>query len=241
MKLGIMQPYFFPYLGYFDLLNNVDLFIVSDLTQYVKESWINRNRILHPNKSTWQYITVPVDKLSLRNSYRTPIMEIRAVKDKKWKQHMIGQLSHYNKVAPCADAMTDFVKQCLEVDEDFLSRLNVHILDRCAKLLGIDFQYQLMSELSIELHRERSTEERILDLCEYLGATEYVNLPGGRGLYHEDVFAAHSIKLTFRNLPSLIYSTGSYVFEPNLSIIDVLMWNESEEIKKYLDAYKDNV
>ena len=99
-----------------------------------------------------------------------------------------------------------------------------------------------MSELGIELNKERSAEERYLDLCEYLGATEYVNLPGGTGLYHEEVFAAHNLKLTFRNLPSLIYSTESYVFEPNLSIIDVLMWNGlPEEIKKYLDAYKDNV
>jgi hypothetical protein len=241
MKLGIMQPYFFPYLGYFDLLNNVDQLIVSDLTQYVKESWINRNRILHPNKSTWQYITVPVDKTSFRNSYLTPIMEIKAVKDKKWKRHILGQLSHYNKVAPCAEAIIDFVRQCLEVDEDFLSRLNVHILDQCAKLLKMDVQFRLMSELSIELDMKRGAEERILDLCESLGATEYVNLPGGRGLYHADVFTTRNIKLSFRNLTSLVYPTGPYHFEPNLSIIDVLMWNDSEEIKEYLDAHKDNV
>ena len=239
MKLGIMQPYFFPYLGYFDLLNSVDLLIVSDLTQYVKESWMNRNRILHPNKSTWQYITVPVDKASFRNSYRTPILEIKVVRDKKWKQHMIGQLSHYNKIAPGADSTIDFVRKCLEIEEDFLARLNVHILAQCAKLLKIDFRYRLMSELGIELNLERSAEERILDVCKFLGATEYVNLPGGKGLYHQDVFAIHNIKLTFRNLPSLMYSTGSYIFEPNLSIVDVLMWNTAETVKNYLDQQLD--
>jgi hypothetical protein len=240
MKLAVMQPYFFPYLGYFDLMNSVDLFVISDMTQYVKESWINRNRILHPDKSTWQYITVPVDKTSFRNSYRTPIMEIKTIQAKKWKQHILGQLSHYRKIAPCARAVTEFVWRCLETSEEYLSRLNVHILDQCASLLQVSFRYRFMSELNIEFNNERGAEERILDLCELLDATEYVNLPGGKALYHRDVFAARNIRLSFRDLPSFTYSTASYVFEPNLSIIDVLMWNETQDIKKYLDRCKDN-
>ena len=239
MKLCIMQPYFFPYLGYFDLLHNVDLFIVYDTIQYIKQGWINRNRILHPNKIGWQYISVPVNKASFHSSYRTSIDDVKITDNKPWKQHILGQLAHYKKTASHADEVLDFVKNSLAVDETYISRLNVHILACCANLLNINFQYLFCSEIGIELNTKRSPEERILDLCESFGAKEYVNLPGGVDLYHPEAFESRNIRLSFRRLPPLVYPTEQYVFEPNLSIIDILMWNRPEDIKKYLDDHKD--
>lgn len=238
MKIAIMQPYFFPYLGYFDLFYNVDLFIIYETVQYIKQGWVNRNRILHPNKSGWQYISAPVNRASFHNSYHTPIVDIKVTNTKPWKQHIFGKLAHYEKAAPHATKMIEFVKACLATDEDSISRLNVYILNQCAGLLKLNFKYQFSSDLDIELDMEHNAEERILDLCEYLGANEYVNLPGGVDLYHPEAFAKRNIRLIFRNLPTFVYDTGPYVFEPNLSIVDLLMWNEPGDIKRYLDEYR---
>src|ERR1700690_3139616 len=112
MKLGIMQPYFFPYLGYFHLLHNVDLFIVYDNVQFIKQGWINRNRILHPDRSGWQYFYAPVDRASFHSSFQTPILDVRISDSKPWKQHILGQLDHYKKAARFANETIDFVKGC---------------------------------------------------------------------------------------------------------------------------------
>ena len=239
MKLGVMQPYFFPYLGYFHLLHNVDLFIVYDTVQFIKQGWINRNRILHPNRSGWQYIYAPVQKASFTSSYQTLILDVKISNSKPWARHILGQLDHYKKAAPFANETIEFVEECLAGNIDSISRLNVNILSQCTNLLKLDFQYRFSSELDLVLDMQRSAEERILDLCEYLGAKEYVNLPGGTDLYHVENFKNRNIKLTFQNLPEYVYDTGPYTFESNLSIIDLLMWNSPTDIHRYLDEHRD--
>lgn len=230
-----MQPYFFPYLGYFNLIHNVDLFIIYDVVQYLKRGWINRNRILHQDRTGWQYIVVPV----LRESQKTAIVDIRVSFESKWREKIIGQLSHYKNKTANAEETIGFVRECLHSETDSISRLNTEILARCSNLLKIDFQYLFCSELDIDLDPARSAEERILDLCEHLGANEYVNLPGGVNLYHKDNFIRRGIKLSFLNLPTFKYQTGEYIFEADLSIIDLLMWNSPEEVKNYLNRHRD--
>jgi len=235
MKIAIRQPYFFPYLGYFDLINNVDLFIIYDSVQYIQQGWINRNRILHPSRSGWQYITVPLKKASFHQSYRTPICDIKISNNIDWKPHLIGQLAHYKRSSPHASASIEFVKNCLESQEESISKFNVHLLEEITNLLGIKFDVQYSSELKIELDKNRTAQERVLDLCEFFGAKEYVNLPGGVDLYDPQAFKERDINLVFRKLPTFFYPTSNYTFEPNLSIIDILMWNTPHSVKSYLD------
>jgi hypothetical protein len=234
MKIAIMQPYFFPYLGYFDLLHNVDLFVVYDTVQYIRRGWMHRNRVLHQSGIGWQYIIMSVEKAP----QRTPISEIRIKEHTAWKERLFNQLAHYKHAAPYAAETIDFLDGCLQTEIPLLSRLNVHILEHCSRRLNVDFTYQFCSDLRVELDPELSAETRILELCKYLGVSEYINLPGGAKLYHPDVFAKNNIKLTFRHLPTLEYRTGRYAFEPNLSIIDVLMWKKTEDIRRFLDAHK---
>lgn len=234
MKIAIMQPYFFPYLGYFDLINNVDLFIIYDTVQYIQQGWINRNRILHPSRSGWQYITVPLKKASFHQSYRTPIRDIMISDTIDWKPHMIAQLAHYETSSPHASDVIEFVKNCLQSNEPSISKLNVHILEQITDLLGMKFEYQYSSELKIELDKTRTPQERVLDLCESLGAKEYVNLPGGVDLYDPQVFKERDINLVFRKLPTFLYQTSDYTFEPNLSIVDILMWNKPHTVRMFL-------
>ena len=230
-----MQPYFFPYLGYFDLLHNVDLFIIYDTVQYIRRGWIHRNRILRQHGSGWQYIIVPTQQAP----QKTPIRDIRINRSLPWQENILNQMGHYKKSAPNAEEIIQFVNDCLSGQETSLSRLNVSILTRCSELLNLNSHHKFCSELNIELDMRLTAEERIMDLCEFLGAREYINLPGGIDLYHAEAFESRNIKLTFRHLPSFTYSTRPYAFEPNLSIIDVLMWNQPEDIQKYLNSHRD--
>jgi len=228
-----MQPYFFPYLGYFDIINCVDKWIVFDTVQYIKGGWINRNRILHP-KESWQYITVPVKKYSSN----TAIKDVKIADEQNWKRRIIRQLQHYNKKAPHSYKTLALVEDCLALEESSISRLNAFILDKVCARLGIDFDYSFFSEMNLELDIVEGPGDWALRICEATGAEEYVNPPGGVDLFDEPKFRDRNIKLTIRNLPTFEYSCGKYEFIPNLSIIDLLMWNEPEAIKQHLDEHR---
>lgn len=232
MILGIMQPYFFPYLGYFDLINYSDKWIVFDTVQYIRHGWINRNRILHPNKG-WQYIMTPLKK----HNRDIKIKDLEITDDNKWKDKIMGQLNHYRKKAPYFNETTNIVSDCLSEKERSVSRLNVFILDKVCARLGIHFDYDFFSEMDLDLEPVEDPGDWALRISEALGAKEYVNPPGGADLFDEQKFRNSNIKLKIRDIPPLEYSCTGYEFVPGLSIVDVLMWNEPEKIKGYLNKY----
>src|SRR5690349_20303640 len=145
MKLGIMQPYFFPYLGYFDLINYTDRWIVFDDVQYIRHGWINRNRILHP-KDGWSYIVVPV-----RHTRQMHIREVTIAEDGKWKKRILGQLHNYQKKAPYYDLVIGLIEDCLTFDDDLISRFNIFTLRKVCDYLGIHFNYSVFSEMNLNL------------------------------------------------------------------------------------------
>jgi len=230
MKLALMQPYFFPYLAYFDIINSVDKWIVFDTAQYIHSGWIHRNRILHATRG-WQYIIVPIKK----HSHKTLIKDIMIDNEQNWKRKIIGKQKHYKKNAPYFDETLAFVEDCLATEENFISRLNVSILDKVCKRLGICFYYSFLSEMNMELRPVERPGDWGLRLSEKMAAEEYVNAPGGAHLFDEYNFRQSNVKLTFRKLPTFEYSCSAYDFIPNLSIIDLFMWNKPEAIKQYLD------
>ena len=139
-----MQPYFFPYLGYFDLINFVDKWIVFDNAQFSKGGWYNRNRILHPN-SGWQYITIPLASYSMG----TQIIDIEVHQSINWKSRLMGQLMHYqDRKAPFYAPVAELVQDCLNFKENGLSPLNVYCLLRVCKHIGIEMNYTTLSELN---------------------------------------------------------------------------------------------
>ena len=233
MKLGIMQPYFFPYLGYFDLINCVDKWIVFDTAQYIRHGWVNRNRVLHP-KQDWLYIIVPLEK----HPRDTAIKDIRINHERNWKQRIIAQMQHYKKKAQYFDETMALFKDCLAPEQDSISQLNALILDKICTHLEIDFNYSFFSEMDIALGPIEGPGDWALRISEALGAEEYVNPPGGVDIFDVKKFERSGIKLNIRHLPPLEYSCRGYEFIPNLSIIDVLMWNKPEAIKSYLDEHR---
>src|SRR5678815_4096817 len=112
MKLGIMQPYFFPYLGYFDLIHRVDEWVVFDTAQYIRHGWVNRNRILHPTEG-WQYVTVPIQK----HLQDISICDVQIVSGGGWRERLERQLHHYRRRAPHYDAVMALVHECLNLPD----------------------------------------------------------------------------------------------------------------------------
>ncbi len=232
MKLGIMQPYFFPYLGYFDLIHQTDKWIVCDTLQYIRHGWINRNRVLHPSHGWW-YIIVPLT----RHSSGAPIAEIEIAPNQAWRRRIVRQLQHYKKRAPYFDETMGLVEEGLSSEQTSIVRLNVNCLSLVCEYLGIAFDYDLYSEMNLEIGPVQAPGDWALRISEALGADEYVNPPGGAVLYDPEDFRSAGMTLTIRHLPPLEYECHGYEFVPNLSIIDLLMWNSPEQIKAHLDIH----
>jgi len=234
MKLGIMQPYFFPYLGYFDLINQTEEWIVFDTVQYIRHGWVNRNRVLHP-KQGWQYVIVPVKK----HSQSTLISETEIMNDGgKWREKIIGQLQHYKRRAPFFQEAMALVKGGVFSENTSIARLNVNCLSLVCEYLGIEFRYQYFSDMHLDLGPIDGPGDWALRISEAMGATEYINPLGGVGIFAPEKFHAAGIKRTIRQLPPMEYQCSPYEFIPNLSIIDVLMWNEPEKVREHLEKHR---
>ena len=232
MKLGIMQPYFFPYLGYFDLINYSDEWIVFDTVQYIRKGWMNRNRVLHPSTG-WQYITVPVQK----HSRETVIKDIEV--HPNWQDKILAQLQHYKKAAPFFTETHDLIRECLEIKEPLLSRLNTQILEKVCKYVGISFNYKYFSEMDLEIGEVSGPGDWALRITEALRASEYVNPPGGESLFNPLTFKEIGSRLVIRKIDPIIYKPKGYEFVSGLSIIDVLMWCSPGEVKQFLELQRE--
>jgi len=233
MILGAMQPYFFPYLGYFDLINRTDRWIVFDTPQYMREGWVNRNRILH-SREGWQYIIVPLKK----HSRETAIHQVEAVEFPDWRRKIINQFTHYRGVAPYYRETIALLEDCFAGQERNLSRLNVHCLGKICRYLGIPWAPEIFSEMDLALGPVREAADWALRIAEAAGASEYLNPPGGTSLYDAERFASHGIRLVIQEDFNFEYHCGPYPYVPKLSVLDALMWASPAEIKAHLDRVK---
>jgi hypothetical protein len=236
MKLAIMQPYFFPYIGYFQLINATDKWIIFDIVQYMRHHWVNRNRVLHPN-SGWQYIIVPLKK----HSRDTLIKDIIMADGIDWKNKIIGKLRHYKKKAPFYEETITFLNECLFAgshNNGELIKLNTFILKTICEKMNIRFDYDICSEIDLPLEEIRHPDEWALTISKQLGAEEYINPYGGENIFDSAKFTEKNIKLKFLKPTSIEYEQKGYEFEPYLSIIDVMMWNSEYEIRSMLNHYE---
>lgn len=233
MKVGINQPYFFPYLGYFGLIRHTDEWIVFDTAQYIFQGWIERNRILKQELG-WQYIRVPLKN----HSRRCMIKEIRVENEIDWRRVIFSKLSVYKKIAP-------FYKETIGVVEKVLSRkvtgiteLNCNATLEVCKYLEIDWNFSLLSEMNLKIDEVKSSDEWALNICKSLrNVTEYWNLPGGSSFYDKEKYIINNIEIKFYNQILNLYNQRREPFESGLSIIDVMMFNSKDEINRQLDNY----
>jgi hypothetical protein len=227
MRLGIMQPYFFPYLGHFALIANVDAWIVFDVTQYTPKTWMNRNRVLHPSSGA-NWVSVPLKNSSI--SIR--IHEARVLDVPAAAKSTLGKLSHYRRKAPYARQVEEMVESTFATDGigDSLVGLNVAGLDAVCAYLGVPFRRTICSKMDLPLPLQLCPGEWAPTIAGLVGAKTYVNPVGGRVLFRAKDFERRGVKLEFLRTEDFVYETGPFAFVPNLSILDVLMWNSPEVV-----------
>jgi hypothetical protein len=231
MRLGIMQPYFFPYLGYYSLIKNTDQWIVFDEVQFIRHGWIERNRVLKPVEG-WQYVSVPLQK----HERTTKICDIN-IRKEDWQGKMLRQLEHYKK-APFYAQTIEVINACFALDTDSITKLNAHILATTCNYLGIDFKYQIFSEMNLAIDPVNDAGEWALHISKAMGASEYINPPGGIEIFDKNKFEDANIKLKFLAIDLREYGQRRRTFEPGLSIIDVMMFNDVNEINQMLNEFK---
>jgi hypothetical protein len=233
MKVAIMQPYFFPYLGYFQLIHAVDRFILGDDVQYIYQGWINRNRILKPDKEGFSFIMVPL----VKHSHTTPIKNIHAVTGEEWKQKILRQIAHYKK-APFFAGVQALLKECFAISDTNIVSINAHCLKTVCQYIGIDYTIEIQSKMNFDYRNVQGRGDRPVRMCEQLGATEYINPAGGTELYSKSDFEKCGMQLHFLQTSLKPYNQNRPTFEPGLSIIDVMMFNSPADIRLMLNQYQ---
>jgi hypothetical protein len=228
-QVAIMQPYFFPYLGYFQLIAASDAFLVLDDAKYAKHAWINRNRLLLDGAPHW--FTLPVATAS----HLAPINARRFRSGRGDRERVLAQLENAYRRAPRFAETFALVEGILADAEDNVAAFNTRQLRTLAQVLGIATPILVASELPDP--PAGAGQERVLALCERLGADRYVNSIGGVALYAADAFAARGIELRFLQSQAPAYAQLGAPFVPALSIIDVLMFNDVATVRGMLEQF----
>lgn len=232
MKLGIMQPYFMPYLGYFSLIKHTDEFILFDPVQFIYHGWIERNRILKQTGG-WQYISVPLKK----HSRETKIQEIKVNNEQRWQDKMKAQIQHYKR-APYFKEVSGIFDKLFSEQYEGITQLDRAALKLVCEYLGIHREFPIFSEMGCEIEPVHAPDEWALNICKALGADEYWNPPGGIEFFDRRKYENAGIRLRFQKMNLDEYPQKGFPFEPGLSIIDVMMFNSVERIGEMMDHFE---
>ena len=229
MKLGIMQPYFLPYMGYWQLMNLVDKYVIFDDVNYIVRGWVNRNRILL--NGCPMYLTIPLSAASknkLINEIQVDTISKLIPKALKTIDTAYHKAPYFSGIFPMAEKILLCDKRGLV---DYI--INSFILIR--EYLGIHSELILSSNI----HKDNSLkgQDKIIQICEILGTDEYVNAIGGQDLYNRDEFAHKDIKLSFLRTDEIVYPQFGNDFQKNLSILDTMMFNSKSEVKEMLTKF----
>ncbi len=233
MRLAIMQPYFFPYVGYFQAIHAVDKYILYENLDYIKDGWMHRNRILSVAGKP-QYIGAQLDG----KSSNAKIRDIRLNSSLVWRRKLKNAFFLNYKRAAFFDETFSLLEELIDHDTEFLHQYNSAGIIALCRHIGIDTEIvsdnskyrTLENELDAlyesDLNRiPEKKVERVLRMCKEEGATDFVNAIGGQQLYRKEVFLQKDISLHFVETGQISYRQFSDDFYPSLSIIDMLMHN----------------
>jgi len=234
MKIGIMQPYFFPYIGYYSLIQSVDEFILLDDVQFIRHGWIERNRIIKQGGG-WLYFAAPLRK----HSQKDLIRDIRIDNSKDWKSKIISNLRVY-KWAPNYKEVMNLIEECLAGEYIGITELNCHILKATCDYIGIQTPISIFREMGIGIDKPQMADEWALNICKKIpNVTEYRNPSGGMSFFDRKKYERAGIKLQFQQMYPIVYQQGRRKeFESDLSIVDVLMFNDCATVRFMLDQYQ---
>lgn len=229
MKIAIMQPYVFPYIGYFQLIKDVDLFVIFDDVNFIKKGWINRNNLL--SNGTAIRFTVPLKSASQNKLIRDTIVN----DESEWRDDLLKTITHSYKKAPYFESVFPVVQKILDNPENNIAYFNFLSLKEISSYLDLNTNFILSSQIEKDLSKKGS--EKIIEICKSLKATVYVNAIGGIDLYSKESFDKENITLHFLKTNNIEYKQFDNDFVPWLSIIDILMFNSKEKTIQLLNEY----
>jgi hypothetical protein len=227
-----MQPYLFPYVGYFQLIHAVDRFVVADDLAFIKQGWINRNRLLINGEPA--YFTVPLKRHPSDALIRE--VEIAADPQRRWPTAMLRTIENFYRRAPSFERVFPMVQKVIGGPFTRIADMaRASIREVCASL---DVVTSIVDSSAAYANAHLKGQDRVLDTCLAEGATTYVNAPGGRALYSPEAFAARGIRLQFVRTGAIDYRQFDRPFVASLSIIDLLMFTTADEARALLGRYE---
>ena len=232
MTIAVMQPYVFPYLGYYQLAAAVDSFVFFDDVNYIMKGWINRNRILQ-QKEPFKF-SIPLNKASQNRL----INEIEIADYGKWKDSFIKLLEYNYKKAPYFSFTSQWMKQFLDTkDYRMISDLAMDSVSELCGLFKLETSFLRSSAIDYRTEGEQGGQAKIMAICKLLGAGMYVNPKNGMDMYDNATFADNNVALKFIIMDDIQYPQFDNDFHPALSIVDVMMFNDLATIKEMLKKF----
>ena len=222
-----MQPYFFPYIGYFQLVKAVDEFVIYDDVNFIKGGWINRNRILL-NENIFM-INVPMLGAS-------PFKKINEIQIGVNREKILQTITQAYRKSPYYNEVFPLIKDIVLYESNNLGIYVANSIIKISTYLEINTEFTLSS--NIEKNNELKAQDKVISICKIKDANEYYNAIGGIELYDKQIFADENIKLKFIKSKQIVYEQFKNEYIPGLSILDVLMFNSAEKINQMLDNYE---
>lgn len=232
MKVAVMQPYIFPYIGYFQMIKAVDTFVFYDDVNFIKKGWINRNKILVNNQEN--IFTVPLQKVSQNKLIVETQVHIELFQS--WKMNYMKTIQTAYSKAPHYDDIKLLLEKVLNKDFISISDLAIESIVEASQYLNLNTKFIKSSEAYANRGLEK--QARLIDICHKEKANHYINAIGGQALYKKEDFIAQGVTLDFIKSKPIQYKQFNNDFVPWLSIIDVLMFNSKEEIIVMLNEYE---
>ena len=239
MALGAMQPYLFPYLGYFQLMDCVDTYVFCGNLQYIKRGWVNRNRIFTNMRESETY---SFSFSVVKDDYTKNINQRYYSNLKEDGDKLKRILFQAYKKAVNFEETYGLVEDILSFQNDNVAYFNMNANYQIAKYLGIEAKItcadMVEDPVFQENFRQLDYEGRVIYICNYFREKTYVNAINGMSLYHRDYFAAEGIDLKFIKMDEIVYPQLSKQFVSHLSILDVLMHNSVRDAQSLLRRYQ---
>jgi hypothetical protein len=225
-SLAVMQPYFLPYIGYFQLMAAVDKFVIFDDVNFINRGWINRNRLLL-NGSAYTF-TVPLCGASQNKQ----ICELELVDELAWRNKLLRTIRQAYAKAPCYNKVIELIEQIVNYPTNKLDDFLLNSIRSVAGYLSLKVEIESTSRVYQNAYLKG--QERILNICQQEHADIYINPIGGTELYDKAIFEKQGVQLAFLRPRQISYLQGKGEHVPYLSILDVLMFNETGEVTKLL-------
>lgn len=228
--VAIMQPYLFPYIGYFQMVNAVDIFVLYNDVNYIKRGWINRNRIL-VNGSEYLF-TIPIEAASQNRR----ICDTRIVQDSMLYKKLLNTIESNYKRAPFFSEVMPLLYSIFESLPEYIDQL----AEKSIRTFCDYFEFSTLIKQSKGVYdnEELKKGDRLISICQKENADRYINAQGGAQIYSKEYFIEYGISLLFLKTKDIQYAQFSNNFVPNLSIIDVAMFNDRSSIQKFMYDYE---